>query len=153
MRGAGRAQHFVMILVAVVLTSACATVESGRKITPDDVAFIQKGVTTRTEVVQRIGAPIFEGPDWTRLSFESTTTTTTVKATTTEGETEKSKSVTTVETKPTPMNAKALYIHTKSEGSAFTGIRTTQEQFYVIYDSDGIVQDFGFQPGTGITVR
>jgi outer membrane protein assembly factor BamE (lipoprotein component of BamABCDE complex) len=50
-----------------ILTSllfGCATAEHGRRITPDQITWIQKGVTTRTEVVQKLGGPMSEVPDW-----------------------------------------------------------------------------------------
>ena len=148
-----RARHLLLIPIMILSSSACATAEFGRKIHPEEVAWIEKGVTTRTEVVQKLGAPFSEVPDWTSLSFESTSTITTVTETTREGETEKSRSVATIEAKPTPARTKALYNYTKTEGSVFTGRRTTQEWFYVIYDQEGVVQEFAFQAGHGMTIR
>jgi hypothetical protein len=32
-------------------------------------------------------------------------------------------------------------------------VQTTQKQFWINYDEKGIVQDFGFADGPGLTVR
>lgn len=137
------------IVLFPLIMWGCATAEMGRYIGPNDVVWIQKGVTTRPEVVQRLGAPMSEVPDWTSMQFQSTSTTTTT--TTKTGETQQS--VTTTKVDPINKLTKAVYLHTKSEGGIFVGITTTQEEFWVTYNERGIVQDYGFQTGPGITVR
>jgi hypothetical protein len=124
-----------MVLLAFI-SWGCATAEMGRYIGPQDVTWIQKGVTTRSEVVQRLGPPLSETPDWTAMQFQSVSTTTTSK----EGESQQS--VTTT-----------IYLHTKSEGGLFVGFTTTQEQFWVSFDEHGIVQNYGFQSGPGMSLR
>jgi outer membrane protein assembly factor BamE (lipoprotein component of BamABCDE complex) len=131
---------------------SCATAESGRYIGPEDVAWIQKGVTTRDEVVQRLGAPRMELPDFTAMKYQttSTSTTTTIK----EGDTRTT--TTTVQVQPASRPTKAIWIHTKSEAAVvpfFASVKTEQEQFWVRYDDKGIVLDFGFVGGPGITIR
>ena len=54
---------------------------------------------------------------------------------------------------PIKPRAKALYIHQKTEGGLFVGIQITEEQFWITYDENGVVQDFGLQTGQGTTVR
>ncbi len=56
--------------LALALAAAlwgCSTAEIGRQITLGEVAWIQKGVTTRTAIVQRFGHPMAETPDWTAM--------------------------------------------------------------------------------------
>jgi len=140
------------IIILALISSSCATAEMGRYIAPQDVAWIQKGATTRAEVVQRLGAPMSETPDWTAMQFQTTSTTTTTKITTTK-EGESQQSVTTTKVDPINKLTKAIYLHTKSEGGIFVGIKTTQEQFWVTYDERGVVQDYGFQTNPGMTIR
>ena len=128
------------------MLSGCASAHFGREITPQDVAWIQKNITTREEVIQRIGLPFSEAPDWSDLQFETTTTTKTSKA----GELEKSESNTTVT--QTRRWTKATYFYTRSEGALFS-IKTTSSTFWVKYDEKGIVQNFGFSGSPGITSR
>jgi len=135
------------IVLLAFISWGCATAEMGRYVGPQDVTWIQKGVTTRSEVVQRLGAPHSEAPDWTPMQFQSVSTTTTSK----EGASQQS--VTTTKVEPINKSTKAIYLHTKSEGGLFVGFTTTQEQFWVSYDEHGIVQNYGFQTGPGMTVR
>ena len=47
-------------------------------------------------------------------------------------------------------------MYTKSEAAVvpfYANVKTVQEQFWVSYDENGIVQDFGFTGGPGTTVR
>ena len=134
------------IVIAAALWG-CATAEIGRQITPDEVAWIQKGISTRSAVVQRFGHPMAETPDWTAMQFQTTSTTTTTAT----GESQQS--VTTTKVEPINKVTKAIYLHTKSEGGLFVGITTTQEQFWIRYDEQGIVQDHGFQASPGMQIR
>jgi hypothetical protein len=43
--------------------AACATRDSGYKISNDTIAFIQPGVTTRAEVLENLGQPLIDIPD------------------------------------------------------------------------------------------
>jgi len=144
------ALHFLLLGLTVV---GCATSEIGRKITPEETTWIKKGVTTRTEVVEKFGAPKYEMPDWSRMGFSSTSTTTTTTTKEDDTQTQKSVSTTTIQTKPKNQFTKALYFHTKSTGGLFVGFKITQDQFWVIYDAQGIVQDHGFFAGMNMTVQ
>ncbi|HRE15551.1 MAG TPA: hypothetical protein PLW86_00585 [Rhodocyclaceae bacterium] len=42
--------------ITLVLMAGCAT-EYGKKVSANDVAFVQKGRTTRAELIQRLGQP------------------------------------------------------------------------------------------------
>ena len=136
-----------LAVLFLLFLPACATAEIGRRITPEDVAWIQKGVTTRAEIVQRLGPPFSEAPDWTAMQFQSKSITTTSKS----GESQESLTTTTV--KQVNKLTKALYFYTKSKGGLFVGFTTTQEQFWVRYDERGIVQDYAFEAGPSMTVR
>lgn len=137
---------YLVLAMAAVLWG-CATAEVGRQITPAEVDWIQKGITTRSAVVQRFGPPMAETLDWTAMQFQTTSTTTTAVT----GEAQQS--VTTTKVEPINKVTKALYLHTKSEGGLFVGITTTQEQFWIRYDEQGVVQDHGFQAGPSMKVR
>ncbi len=137
----------LLLFILTSLLSGCATAEHGRRITPVQVTWIQKGITTRAEVVQKLGGPMAEVPDWGGITYQSTSVTTTIK----EGDTQKT--VTTTTAQPTKQRTKALYLYTKAEAAAFVGVTTTQEKFWVIYDEHGVVQDFSFEGAPGMAVR
>jgi hypothetical protein len=133
------------VVMLALLAISCATHEMGRYITPEDLAFIQKGKTTRAEVVQRLGKPMGEGPDPTLFQFKTTTTTTKSKTTVTpEGETQ-TEAVTTMQVEPIKKGTKAMYLHTSTEGGAFRGMKQRQERVWIMYDEAGIVQDYTFE--------
>ena len=125
----------LLVMLLLNLTS-CVTNERGRNIAAEEIAWIQKGVTTRTEIVQKFGAPYSEVPDGTMV-------TTTVTPTTTN----EAGSQTTIVTSQVGLakNTKAIYLHTKTEGGLFMDIKVAQEQFTVRYNEHGIVQDFGLE--------
>ncbi len=50
----------VFVVCACWLLAGCATHESGYKISDETIAFIQPGVTTRSEVIENLGTPLFE---------------------------------------------------------------------------------------------
>jgi hypothetical protein len=136
---------FFGIIIMAFFSSSCATSEMGRYIGSQDLAFIEKGKTTRVEVIQRLGRPMSEGPDTTLFQFKTTTTTTKSKTTfTPEGESQQ-EAVTTMKVEPLTKFTKAMYLHTKSEGAIFTGIKTTQERVWITYDEAGVVQDYSFE--------
>lgn len=139
----------ILLFALLVFLSGCATAEIGRQITPEQAVWIQKGGTTRNQIVERFGAPNFEFPDYTDSKHQTTTTSTTIK----DGDT--STTTTTIQVQ-SPKNTKATYLHTKSEAAVlpfYANVQTTQKQFWIKYDENGIVQDFGFTGGPGLTVR
>jgi hypothetical protein len=137
----------VALFILSSVLSGCATAEHGRRITPDQITWIQKGITTRAEILQKLGGPMSEVPDWGGITYQSTSVTTTIK----EGDTQKT--VTTTTAQPTKQRTKALYLYTRAEAAAFVGVKTTQEKFWVIYDEHGVVQDFSFEGAPSMTVR
>src|SRR5438105_751600 len=51
----------IVILFAVTSTLvSCATRDSGYKISDETVAFVQPGVTARTELIENLGPPLLE---------------------------------------------------------------------------------------------
>jgi hypothetical protein len=138
------------ILLAILLTlSGCATAEMGRQITVEQAAWIHKGITSRSEVMERFGSPNFEFPDYANSKYETTSTTTTTK------EGNSSTTITTTQVQ-SPKSTKATYLHTKSEASAlpfYANVQTKQNQFWITYDEKGIVQELGFAGGPDLTVR
>jgi len=136
----------IILIALLVILSGCATAKMGRQITVEQAAWIQKGVTSRSEVVARFGVPNFEFPDYTNSKYETTSTSTTTK----DGDT--STTTTTVQAQ-SPKSTKATYLHTRSEAAVlpfYANVQTTQNQFWINYDEKGIVQDFGFAGGPGL---
>jgi hypothetical protein len=120
------------ILLLLTLTS-CVTYERGQNITPDQVAWIQKGVTTRGEVLERFGSPLGEAPDG--VMVETSTSPTTTK--------EDGTQTTIMTSKIGPAKyTKAIYLHTRTDGGLFMENKVTQERLTIRYDERGIVQDF-----------
>jgi hypothetical protein len=148
-RGEQKSMTRSILVLLFVFLSGCATAEMGRQITQEQAVWIQKGVTTRNQIVERFGAPNFEFPDYTDSKHQTTTTSTTTK----DGDT--STTTTTIQVQ-SPKNTKATYLHTKSEAAVlpfYANVQTTQNQFLIRYDENGIVQDFGFTGRNSLTVR
>src|SRR5690349_19886237 len=123
---------FLVILLALALISCGTYYERGREITANDLEFIQKGKTTRDEVVQRLGKPMSEGRDPTLLQLKTVTTTTKSRTTVTpEGETQ-TEAVTTMHVDPIYKRTKAIYLHARMEGGLSR--KVTREQVWIIYD-------------------
>ncbi|MFZ5876931.1 MAG: hypothetical protein ACOYXU_11060 [Nitrospirota bacterium] len=124
-----------LVVLFLLILPACANVEIGRRITSADIAWIQKGITTRAEIVERLGPPMSEGPDYNAMQFQTKTKTKTKTTTTTRksGESQESESTTTIESVNINQLTRAIYLHTESKGGVFVGIKTTQKQFWVQY--------------------
>lgn len=123
------------VIISLVLWG-CATEEHGRLISQEEATWIQKGVTTRSQVVERFGSPRFERP--LHSSTISTTTTTADvggKSQTT---------TTTVHVDEPPKRTKATYLYTRSDSRIPFYGKTHTRQFWVIYDENGVAQDYGF---------
>jgi hypothetical protein len=50
----------LLVVLAGWLPFSCATRDSGYRISEETIAFIQPGVTTRSEVVENLGTPLLE---------------------------------------------------------------------------------------------
>jgi hypothetical protein len=129
--------RLIYALVISLALSGCATDEQGRLIRPEDTTWIQKGVTTRSEIVQRFGPPRFETP--LQSSTTSTTTTTTDIV---QGQPKTTTRIARVN--GAPMGTKATYPYTRSQSGVPFNVNVRLSQFWVIYDEKGIVQDYGF---------
>jgi hypothetical protein len=130
----------ILIVLAFVLYG-CAAAEQGKRIIPDEVTWIEKGRTTRAEVVARFGLPPVEFPQSSGITSTSTTTTTTDL----QGHT-KTIQVTTQIQRPMRLR-KATYVYTRREAAGFPfydNLQLTQCQFWVVYDEKGVVQSYGF---------
>ena len=123
------------IVISLVLMG-CVTVEHGRLISQDDVTWIQKGATTRTEVVERLGSPRLETP------LQSTTTSTTTRTATGEGQPQTT--TTTVRVNDAPTGSKATYLYTRSKSTIPFWVEAHTTQFWLTYNEKGVVQDYGF---------
>jgi hypothetical protein len=130
------------IVISLVL-GGCGTVEHGRLISQDEVTWIQKGVTTRTEVVERFGTPRLETP------LQSTATSTTTR--TASGEGQPQTTTTTVHVNEAPKGSKATYLHTRSKSTIPFWVKAHTTQFWLTYDEKSVVQDYGFVGDVPVT--
>jgi hypothetical protein len=122
----------------------CATDEQGRLISRDEVTWIQKGITTRSQVIERFGPPRFETP--LQSSTHSTTTTTTATA---EGQSKTT--TTTVHVNEPLKGTKVIYPYTRSRSTLPFDIKVRTSQFWLVYDENGLVQDYGFVGDVPVT--
>jgi hypothetical protein len=122
----------------------CATDEQGRLISHDEVTWIQKGVTTRSQVIERFGSPRFETP----LQSSTTSTTTTTRPTV-EGQPQTT--TTTVHVNEPPKGTKAIYPYTRARSTIPFDIKVRTSQFWLLYDENGVVQDYGFVGDVPVT--
>jgi len=138
----------VLIVIGFVLFG-CATAEQGKRITLDDVTWIEKERTTRAEVVARFGSPPVEFPQ----SSGFTITSTAITARASEGHPKTVQTTTQIQG-PTHLR-KAVYVYTHRDPPAFPFYdnQITQSQFWVVYDEKGVVQDYGFLGDPSITTQ
>ena len=123
------------VLISVVLYG-CATDEHGRLINQDEVLWIEKGMTTRTQVVEHFGSPRFEG------ALPSTTTSTTTITATVEGKSHTT--ITTVQVDEPPTQTKAIYPYTRLQSRTPFYVKVYTSEFWLVYDEQGVVQGYGF---------
>lgn len=55
-----RASSLVLALAVSAATCGCASVSAGYRIKPDAVSFITPGITTKQEVLENLGSPLFD---------------------------------------------------------------------------------------------
>ncbi len=123
------------VLISLVLCG-CATDEHGRLINQNEVTWIQKGVTTRSQVVEQFGLPRFEGP------FHSATASTTTTTAIVEGKPQTT--ITTVQVDESPQQTKAIYPYTRLQSTTPFYVKVYTSQFWLVYDEHGVVQGYGF---------
>jgi outer membrane protein assembly factor BamE (lipoprotein component of BamABCDE complex) len=127
--------RIIGFLVTLLIVVGCAS--HGKLVTRDQASWIQKGVTTRDEVVKRLGSPNFPEVPSASTMFS------TEYETTTEETVENGKKVTRGTMKVIPAKGRrtiAQYFYAQS--AAFAG--TTTKDFWIGYDEQGTVQNFGF---------
>jgi len=126
----------VIALMAFVSYS-CATAEQGMRITPDEVAWIEEGKTTRAEVVAKLGSPRLEIPQPSEFISASTTR--------------------QVQRLPGLRKATYVYLHRDTAGFPFyEDLGVTQSEFWIVYDEEGVVRDhkfLGSQPDPPLETR
>ena len=113
------------VILLAFLSCACAAAEQGTRITLDEVAWMETGRTTQAEVVARFGLPRVEFPQSSGIISASTTT----------------------QLERLPRLRKATYVYTHRDTAGFPfyeDVGVTQSQFWIVYDDEGIVRDFGF---------
>ena len=127
--------RFTVSVLVLIFLVACAS--SGKLVTPDQVTWIEKGVTTRDKIVERLGRPNFpEVPSTSTMGsmeYESIS----------EEKIEDGKKVTRGTMKVRPAKGQrtiAQYFY--AEAVAFSG--ATSRNFWVCYSEQGIVENFGF---------
>jgi hypothetical protein len=138
---------YILAIIVGLCIAGCATAQSGRLITPEQAAWIERGMTTRAELVTKFGAPRYEIPMYSPGSFSTETTTST--ATQPDGSMRVTNS--TTEVRRAPWHTKATYLYTRSEAAVvpfYANVHTQQSQFWVEYDGKGVVQDYGFMGDT-----
>jgi hypothetical protein len=126
---------FMLCILGLVSLVACAS--NGKLVTPEQVTWIQKGVTTRDEILKQLGPPNFpEVPSAATMfstEYESIS----------EEKIEDGKKITrgTMKVRPAAGHRTiAQYFY--AEAVAFSGV--TSKNFWVCYVEQGIVQNFGF---------
>ena len=127
--------RLIVCLVALLVVAGCAS--HGKLVTSEQVTWIQKGITTRDEVIRRLGSPNFPEVPSASTMFS------TEYETTTEETVENGKKVTRGTMRVVPAKGKrtiAQYFY--AESAAFAG--TTTKDFWICYDEQGTVQNFGF---------
>ena len=130
------------ILVIALVLFGCATAEQGKRIIPDEVRWIEKGRTTRAEILARFGLPTVEFPMSSDFTIGSMTTTTTDS----EGHTKTIQVITQTQRPTRPR--KATYVYIRRDTAVFPfydNPQLTQCQFWVVYDEKGVVREYGFR--------
>jgi len=131
--------RLVTVITILLLVSRCATAMIEHQITTADTAWIQQGVTTRSQIETRFGPPSFEVPEYAASTRE------TASASTPRNDEYNPKTPSTAP--QVPKDTKATYVHPLSEAEMESsyGKQTKQDRFWVIYDEKNVVKDFGFE--------
>jgi len=114
------------LLAILFLMIGCATAEPQRHISAENTAWIQKGTSTRSQIEAQFGSPSFEVPEYAGLTRDAKS------------------SITPRDdryTQPmgTPQDTKATYLDRTSSPNP----TTDQNRFWVIYDENDVVTDYG----------
>ena len=131
--------RFVTLLALLFLMSGCATGKIEHQITLQDTAWIQKRITTRSEIEARFGSPNFEVPEYAGSTHETSATST--------PRSDEDSPTTKGIVSQSPKDTKATYLPPLSEAEmspSYATAQTKQDRFWVIYDEKNVVKDFGF---------
>ena len=116
----------VWLLLLLMQGVGCVVGDEVRKIRPEDTNWIQQGQTTREQVMARFGKPHFTGAhkgvgkyDEYHYSHEAP-----------------------VNLEPVPDGAFPLNFPPPSHSTS--QVQSPSERFWIMYDSQGVVQDYGF---------
>lgn len=117
-----------LVILSLLLSTACVVGDVERRITPKDTAWIEKGRTTREQVLAKFGEPTFTetykemgqyaeyaAPPTERLSLEP------------------------IPSGPFPQVQ-------RPPGGTVSEPRSLGDRFWILYDAQGIVESFGFGP-------
>ena len=119
--------RFATLLTLLVLMGGCASAIE-HPTSMSHIAWIQTGITTRSQVETRFGRPNFEVPEYAGSTPQSDTP----------RSDENTPKVTTAVIQ-SPKDTKATYLHAKSPN-----VQTQEDRFWVTYDGNNVVKDFGF---------
>ena len=132
-----RAAKVVVIAFMALVSYSCATAEQGMRITSNEVAWIEKGKTTRAEVVAKFGSPRVEFPQPSDFISASTAR----------------------QLRHLPRLRKATYVYLHRETAGFPfyqDLGVTQSEFWIVYDEEGVVRNhkfLGSQPDPPLETR
>ena len=124
----------VTLLALLFLLSGCATGKIEKlehQITLEDTAWIQKGITTRSEIEARFGSPNFEVPEYAGSTHETSAMST--------PRSDENSPTTKGIVNQAPKDSKATYLHPESSSN----VQSPEDRFWVIYDEKNVVKDFG----------
>jgi hypothetical protein len=122
----------VILFALLVLMSGCAP-KVEHPTTMAHTAWIQKGITTRSQIEARFGRPNFEVPEYEGSTPET--------ALTSKPRDDVHAPATTSTVKQSPKDTKATYVPSLPEAES---VPTKQDRLWVIYDENNVVKDFGF---------
>jgi hypothetical protein len=128
--------RFVTLLSLLVVMSGCATAKIEHQITMADTTWIQKGITTRSQIEARFGSPNFEVPEYAGSTPQ-----------TDKPRDDEYTPKTSTAVIPSPKDTKATYLHPLSEAEmapSSANLQTKEDRFWVTYDAKNVVKDFGF---------
>jgi len=131
-------------LLTCALLSACVTDNTIRRIRPDDTTWIQRGETTREQVKEKFGEPRLtlagrEGDQGQYAEYSSSPSIHTY------GERGGSQVFVPIPQGPFPQ----VYPSSEQAGLPNRQLQPLGDRFWLRYNAQGIVEDFGFGSGTG----
>ena len=125
--------RFAILLVLLFVMSGCAAPKVEHPTTMAHTAWIQKGVTTRSQIEARFGRPSFEVPEYAGSTPETASMST--------PRDDVHAPATTSTVIQAPKDTRATYVPSLPEAET---VPTKQDRLWVIYDEKNVVKDFGF---------